>query len=169
MEQADINRIEQDVQSRFPEGLVRQVVLLHYGDDPVVEPGELAMRVIIDMASHGSVEEFHDSHKAALKQLRSDAERKLPELRRIEFTVAGDDKAKFVIGLGRSDGRGGMTPVMARLEPVDLETLDTLITAGIATNRAEAVRWALARIRERPAYAQLCERTREIEALKAQF
>jgi len=143
MEQADVDRIEQDVQSRFPEGLVRQVVLLHYGDDPVVEPGDLAMRVIIDMAGHGSVEEFHDSHKAALKQLRSDAERKLPELRRIEFTTAGNDKARFVIGLGRSDERGGMTPVMARLEPADLETLDTLITAGIATNRAEAVRWAL--------------------------
>jgi hypothetical protein len=32
-----------------------------------------------------------------------------------------------------------------------------------------AVRWALARIRERPAYAQLRERAREIERLKTQF
>ena len=44
-----------------------------------------------------------------------------------------------------------------------------LITAGIAANRAQAVRWALARIRERPAYAQLRERAREIEDLKSQF
>jgi Arc/MetJ-type ribon-helix-helix transcriptional regulator len=58
---------------------------------------------------------------------------------------------------------------MARLGPDDLETLDTLITAGIAPNRAQAVRWALARIRERPAYAQLRDRAREIEALKSQF
>jgi Arc/MetJ-type ribon-helix-helix transcriptional regulator len=58
---------------------------------------------------------------------------------------------------------------MARLGPVDLETLDALITAGIAANRAEAVRWALARIRERPAYAQLRDRIREIDELKAQF
>jgi len=36
-------------------------------------------------------------------------------------------------------------------------------------NRAQAVRWALARIRERPAYAQLRERAREIEDLKSQF
>ena len=57
----------------------------------------------------------------------------------------------------------------ARLGPVDLETLDALITAGIAANRAQAVRWALARIRERPAYAQPCERAREIEELKSQF
>jgi Arc/MetJ-type ribon-helix-helix transcriptional regulator len=64
---------------------------------------------------------------------------------------------------------GELTPVMARLGPSDLETLDTLITAGIATNRADAVRWALARIRERPAYEQLRARAREIEQLKAQF
>jgi Arc/MetJ-type ribon-helix-helix transcriptional regulator len=66
-------------------------------------------------------------------------------------------------------GTGELTPVMARLGPVDLETLDALITAGIAANRAEAVRWALARIRERPAYEQLRERIREIDELKAQF
>ncbi len=42
----------------------------------------------------------------------------------------------------------------ARLGPVGLETLDTLIMAGIAATRAEAIRWALDRIRERPAYEQ---------------
>src|SRR5579863_3612168 len=53
--------------------------------------------------------------------------------------------------------------------PVDLETLDTLITAGFAAHRAQAVRWALARIRERPAYVQLRGPGREIETLKSQF
>ena len=62
-----------------------------------------------------------------------------------------------------------LTPVMARLGQEDLATLDTLITAGIASSRAEAVRWALARIRERPAYEQLRVHTREIENLKSQF
>jgi hypothetical protein len=51
----------------------------------------------------------------------------------------------------------GLTPVTALLGPADLATLDTLITAGIATSRAEAARWALARLREQPAYAQLSE------------
>jgi Arc/MetJ-type ribon-helix-helix transcriptional regulator len=63
----------------------------------------------------------------------------------------------------------GLTAVMARLGVEDLETLDTLIAAGIANSRAEAVRWTLARIRERPAYEQLRARTREIEDLKSQF
>ena len=58
---------------------------------------------------------------------------------------------------------------MARLGAADLEIVDTLISAGIAANRAEAIRWALARISQRPAYAQLRERTREIEKLKSQF
>jgi hypothetical protein len=52
---------------------------------------------------------------------------------------------------------------------VDLGTLDILITAGIAANRAEALRWALARIRERPAYAKLSQRARALDELKAKF
>ena len=58
---------------------------------------------------------------------------------------------------------------MVRLRAEELDTVDTLISAGIAGNRAEAVRWALARIRERPAFEQLREHTREIERLKTGF
>jgi Arc/MetJ-type ribon-helix-helix transcriptional regulator len=64
---------------------------------------------------------------------------------------------------------GGLIPVMVRLTAAELETVDTLITAGIATSRAEAVRWALARIRERPAYQRLRSHAHEIEELKAEF
>jgi len=58
---------------------------------------------------------------------------------------------------------------MTRLAPADLATVDTLITAGIANSRAEVLRWAVGRIRENPAYAQLQDRVREINELKAQF
>ena len=63
------------------------------------------------------------------------------------------------------DDQGGaadsdITHVMVRLKPPELDIVDTLITAGIANSRAEAIRWALARISERPAYAQLRELTR---------
>jgi hypothetical protein len=84
-------------------------------------------------------------------------------------------KPQLVLKLGQARGpmgvidAPGLTPVMTRLGPDELQTLDTLITAGIASSRAEAVRWALARIRERPAYEQLRARAREIEDLKAQF
>ena len=36
-------------------------------------------------------------------------------------------------------------------------------------DRAEAIRWALTRIRERPAYEELREHTRDIERLKNEF
>jgi hypothetical protein len=58
---------------------------------------------------------------------------------------------------------------MTRLGPADLATVDTLITAGFAGSRAEVLRWAVGRIRENPAYAQLQNRVREISELKAQF
>jgi Arc/MetJ-type ribon-helix-helix transcriptional regulator len=63
----------------------------------------------------------------------------------------------------------GFTPVMVRLKAPELEIVDTLISAGIANNRAEAIRWALTRIGERPAYIQVREHTRDIERLKAEF
>jgi hypothetical protein len=44
-----------------------------------------------------------------------------------------------------------------------------VVTAGIAASRAEGARWALARIREQPAYGRLEERARELDELKAHF
>jgi hypothetical protein len=73
-------------------------------------------------------------------------------------------------GWMRSGGGGSeLTPVMARLGPDELESLYALITAGVAANRSESVRWALARIRERPAFAKLTEWVRGLDELKAQF
>jgi hypothetical protein len=169
------------VRARFPGDAVKRVALLQHGDDPVVEPGELMVRVILQVpdgpeGEERALDEFRETHGAAMKHFRRDLEERLPEVRRVEITTEATEgkprQGRFMIrtvgGPGERD-RGDLTPVMARLGPVDLETLDALITAGIATNRAEAVRWALARIRERPAYAQLRDRVREIDELKAQF
>jgi hypothetical protein len=185
MEQAALEHvrqlIEDDITARFPGGGIERVDLRQYGDDPVIEPGELAVRVFV--AAEGETEDrervaedFGRSFRRELEQLRDDLSAKLPEARSLEIRF-GDDAGGPGIKMkwgGRSlEARalagGELTPVMARLGPTDLETLDTLITAGIASNRADAVRWALARIRERPAFAQLRAKAREIEELKAQF
>jgi hypothetical protein len=50
-----------------------------------------------------------------------------------------------------------------------LETVDTLIMASIADTRADAIRWALDRIRERPAFERLRERIQEIDHLRNEF
>ena len=188
MDQAAIERLEQqlgeEVTKRFPSSAVQRVKVLQYGDEPMIEPGELLVRLIVEAAEGEKGQEqalhaFEEAHDEAVKQFRKDLSAALPNVWRLEVRTSSDtgDGPRMVLGGRRLDslaaraaeGGGELTPVMARLGRVDLETLDALITAGIASSRAEAVRWALARIRERPAYAQLRERAREIERLKTEF
>jgi len=44
------HQIDREVRARFPDGAVRRVALLRHGDDPVIEPGELLVRVFIGAA-----------------------------------------------------------------------------------------------------------------------
>jgi hypothetical protein len=188
MEEAEVERMRQEfdeeVRRRFPDAPIQRVEVLQYGDDPEIEPGQLLGRIVIDAPDEGDkeargrrLEEFHDAHRPAIRELRRELDR-LPAPAVLEFMVSGEPAEGEHRGprlklagprLGGGGGEGPFTPVMARLGQEDLETLDTLITAGIASSRAEAVRWALARIRERPAYEQLRTHTREIEELKAHF
>jgi hypothetical protein len=191
VDQADLERLQRqfdsEVRTRFPGAPIQRVEVLQYGDQPEIEPGQLLGRITIDApggtpagdegARERHLEEFHDAHRAAIRELRRELN-KLPANAVLEFVVGGEPaegdcrgpRLKLA-GPARVLGGGdpGFTPVMARLGREDLETLDTLITAGIAASRAEGVRWALARIRERPAYEQLRARSREIEELKSQF
>src|SRR4029453_9054707 len=137
------SNVEQQIQRRFPEGTVQRVALLKYGDDPAIEPGKVGIRVFIAPTGSGSADNalgaFHRSNEEAIQQLAKDLPTLLPDYSRLEFSDG--DKSIFLMGIGAPDERrGDLTPVMARLSPTDLETLDTLITAGIATSRAEAVR-----------------------------
>ena len=196
MEQADLERarqlFEDAVRARVPGTAIGKVELLQYGDVPEIEPGELLGRAFLtppegadltDLAVRRQVlKEFRSANPGALVALSKD------------FGTAGFGAGLFVTegpdagpdspgpllhlriklsrgsaALGLGGGDQPLTAVMARLDAEDLETLDTLIAVGIAGSRAEAVRWALARIRERPAYEQLRARAREIEDLKSQF
>ena len=198
MEQVAKAKIEQVVQeaikARFSAGAIAQATVLQYGDAPEIEPGQIVVRLAIAAADGGpakgkgkakdrgdddelgdepdALESFVNANRAAIKQFQRDVGRKASQVSRLEFRPSGPGKpGQFRVRVHPSlDERGpDLTPVMARLGPADLETLDTLIAVGIAANRAEAVRWALARIRERPAYEQLRDRAHEIEELKAQF
>jgi len=185
VDKAAVEHVEQildtEIKGRFPEGTIERVALLQYGDDPVVEPGQFVVRVIAAAPADKEGRErvahdFEGSFRQQMEQIRHDLRDKMPEVSRVEIRIGNDEHGPrfFMASQGRSlEARAlagtDLTPVMARLGPADLETLDTLITAGIAGNRADAVRWALTRIRERPAYAQLRAKAAEIEELKAQF
>jgi hypothetical protein len=160
--------IDAEVKQRLPEGAVRRVLLLQYGDDPVVEPGEVRVRVLIPK-DYG--ESWDRKHMTTMTEIRRELAEKLPEVSELEVIpddpdVPYDHKPRMYVGGGgwlRSGGGGDLTAVMARLGPEDLETLDALITAGVAANRSDSVRWALARIRERPAFAKLTEWVRGLD------
>jgi hypothetical protein len=197
VEQAELEHarqlFEDAVRARLPGTPIDKVELLQYGDVPEIEPGELLGRVFLtlpegadpsDMAVRRQVlTKFSKANPGAISALSKAIGGSAGSgagLFLTEGPEAGPDspgplihlKIKLSRGssaLGLSGGDQPLTAVMARLGPDDLETLDTLIAAGIASNRAEAVRWALARIRERPAYEQLRARAREIEDLKSQF
>jgi hypothetical protein len=177
LDKATTDLIEQDVKGRFPDGAVDRVAVLQYGDDPAVEPGQIVVQVTIAAAAEAAGDEnpldtFHQANRDVILQLQRDIPQRWPQANRFMFlgTPAEDRKPIMMLRAHAPDEtKDDLTPVMARLGPADLETLDTLITAGFAANRAQAVRWALARIRERPAYAELRERAKEIENLRSQF
>lgn len=190
MEQAEFERIRDqfvhDVHERFPDAPITRVEVLRHGDDPEVEPGQLIARLVIDVQADEperlrAFESFHRQYGEAFHDLRRELD-KLAAPVLLQFVAGGGPagpggitgpRIQLLHGGPGPCGPGPdgpeLTPVMARLSREDVATLDTLIAAGIASSRAEAVRWALARIRERPAFEQLRAHTREIETLKSQF
>ena len=175
--------IDDEVRARFPGDVIKQAVLLHYGDDPEIEPGELWVRVLLRADRPEDYEQivsaFARDHEAALEEFPRYLAETLREIRRAEFTFPDNPvtsgghgpRRSWIVGQRVTDVReqelAEATRVDVRLGPANLEALDTLIMAGIADDRAAAVRWVLAHFRQQPEYEQLCERTREIGQLRA--
>ena len=177
--------IDQEARARFAGTAVRQAVLLHYGDDPEIGPGDLWVRVLLDADKPEDYEEtltaFDQANKTAREQFTSYLAATLREISLVEYTFSNNPvtcdghgpRASNPVGEQLPDNKerehGAATPVLARLGPAGLETLDTLIMAGTAATRAEAIRWALDRIRERPAYQRLRELRSEADKLRNEF
>ena len=174
MEAATTDRIQRMIDAeaaeRFPLGAVPRLVLLRYGDHPVIEPRELYL-LVIPGQDGATRDAWMAEHSGRLEDFRA---QRLPEVKGFMVTTGARDSAGLpptrimqMDGISLLDPEEdeiarGLTQVPgALLGPVDLATLDTLITAGIAASRAEGARWALARIREQPAYAQLSGRAGE--------
>ena len=186
MAKPGVTRVEKHVRSLFPDGVISRVQVLEYGDDPAVEPGDVAVRVFLPQPDPSEGEEADEEIVGAFEKANRERLKKLnDELPRVigwvEFQAdspgGAEKRRRHVLKIGRGgraarpldDAAEDLTPVMTRLGPADLATVDTLITAGIAGSRAEVLRWAVGRIRENPAYEQLQDRVREISELKARF
>ena len=177
--------IDQEARARFPGTAVRQAVLLQYGDDPEIGPGDRWVRVLLGADGPTDYEPtltaFRLSNETAREQFAGYLAAKLPEIRLVEYTFSNNPvtrgghgpRMSNLIGERPSDiqerEHGEATFVLARLGPAGLGTLDTLIMAGTAATRAEAIRWALDRIRERPAYQRLRELRGDANQLTNEF
>jgi hypothetical protein len=169
MDRAVFDRVEREiddeVRARFPGDVIKQAVLLHYGDDPEIEPGELWVRVLLPADRPEDYEQiiraFMRDHQAAMEEIPRYLAEKLREIRLVEFTFPNNPvtsgghgpRCSMLVGQRVTDLRaelGEAARVDARLGPANLETLDTLIMAGIADDRAEAIRLVLARFRQQP-------------------
>jgi hypothetical protein len=171
---------EEKLNQQFGAGTVQRVEVLQHGDEPVIEPGEVMVRVTLTPTGEDpgdTLHAFEKTHRAAIEDLRKTLARTSPSIRRVQFTLPEQPakRGNPVISISVSPpdhtvtGGRSLTPVMARLDPRDVEVLDALITAGIVSNRADGLRWALNRIRERPAYTQLREHIGKLNELKAQL
>jgi hypothetical protein len=179
------DQLDEQLRSAFPDGVIARVQALDYRDDPEVEPGQAAARVFFDwpgrpdgkQADPQTVHAFCVANGAALGKLGAE----LPSsIAWVEFRPDNPPGAATPEGLSYrlvrqrkqaalpDEAPEELTPVMAWLGPADLAALDTLITAGIANSRAEALRWAVGRIRDHPAYTQFQQRADEVHELKAQ-
>ncbi len=75
MEPATMDRIQRliddEVTERFPEDVAPQLALLRYGDHPVIEPGELYLRVILrqDGAARDVWMQEHGGHMPDLLKM----------------------------------------------------------------------------------------------------
>jgi hypothetical protein len=190
MDQAERDHIQHELEIAANElfaGWIRRVELLQHDDAPMIEPDQLMPRLVFKHPDDRLQDPHPDPRKVAkaartfklavgpaLNQFRHDLLERWPGIRYIEVMTEDNSgqrtggNIRFVED-GREAADGEFTHVMVRLKTPELDIVDTLIAAGIANNRAEAIRWALTRIRERPAYEQLRKHTRDIDRLKSEF
>jgi hypothetical protein len=194
MENTSASHVEERIRAAFPKVAIERVQVLAHGDHPEIEPGQTAVQVFLGRAGRPEGREadreivamVREGGPAPLVRLAGE----LPFIEWVEFrphvpsmhggfdpdtgpsirfSPRGEDRAHLTEQAGPGEPQEQLTPVMTRLGTADLAAVDTLIAAGIAGSRAEILRWAVSRIREHPAYAQLQDRVREISQLKAQF
>jgi hypothetical protein len=180
--------IDHEVRIRFPGTAVRQAVLLQYGDDPEIGPGDLWVRVLLETDGPADREPTLAAlcldSDTAMDQFASYLAEKLPQTRLVEYTFSNPNpvtrdghspRVCNLVGEPPSDvqeqeqDHGERTAELTRLGADGLKTLDTLIMAGTAATRPDAVQWAINRIRQGSAYRRLRDLRNEADELKNEF
>ena len=85
--QAMVERvINHEMQERFSAGAVQRAVLLRYGDDPAIEPGQLLVRVFVEASDEPGLTAWQSAHRGGIDAMRRELSLRLPAARLLEFT-----------------------------------------------------------------------------------
>src|ERR1700751_5813644 len=134
VEQEEKERLERGAEAelnrRCGDGTVQQVEVLQYGDEPVIEPGQAMVRVILTPTGEDPDEALHafeKAHSGAIEDLRKTIARAIPAIGRVQFTLPAQpgERKHPVISMSvgppeRTAAGRNLTPVMARPDPTDV-------------------------------------------------
>jgi hypothetical protein len=79
---------------------VQKAEVLQYGDEPVVEPGQVTVRVILnptDEDPHETIKAFEKAHQDTITELRARIAQNMPFIGRLQFTVPLQEGKRPVI------------------------------------------------------------------------
>jgi len=119
------NDIEQFIRGRVPSGW--------FAAPPTIEADSEEILCVGRLASDATVEEFRESSRRARMAIASEAEDRFG--RTVSWGVERDGTTTLFTTLS--------TPVMTRLRLRERAVLDTLIDAGVARSRSNALAWCV--------------------------
>jgi hypothetical protein len=108
-------RVEKHVRSVFPDGAISRVQVPEYGDDPAVEPRDVAVRVFLhrpdgpegEEADEDIVGSFEKANRERLKKLHDELPRFIAW---VEFQADNPDETEKPRRHVLKIGRGGRAP-----------------------------------------------------------
>ena len=121
---------EEELNRRFGEGVVQKAEVLQYGDEPVIEPGQVMVRVILnptDEHPKKTLHAFTEAHDGAIKELRAKIAEKMPFIGHVQFTVPSESEEDNrigimmqgkIVGLGKMEDLRRQAQLEGRLEDV---------------------------------------------------
>jgi len=147
----------------LPDGWFVEPARVQFDRDEILVTGDLAMPDVADgddraIAAHARIAAFREDTR---EQRMAIAERAQGlYLRHVSWAVTcGDKSAAFTTA---------STPVMTRLDMADRAVLDTLIDAGVARSRSEALAWCVRLVADNESdwIAKLREAMTDLEDLR---
>jgi len=94
VEQDEKERLEQGAEEELNrqcgDGTVQKVEVLQYGDEPVIEPGQAMVRVILTPTGEDpdtTLHAFEKAHSGAIENLRKTIARTMPFIGRVQLTL----------------------------------------------------------------------------------